>query len=612
MKRSFLEASRTISIIVDMMKLVWRAHRLSFLGLLVIEVFQGLMPLAYAWVTKLLFDLLVESFTSGSFTQLPQNVLFLLGLQVFLSIFSQVAVHLGGYLYAELTRRLKLDIQSGIYRKMNSLQGMAPFETPRFYDAMQMAEQGAQFGPSQILSVLTNLIRSMITLVSFLGVLIAFSPFLAGLVILAALPQLYAQIKMGAQRYNMAAKTTPKERAAYYYGNLLSGAGFAKEVRLFNLGEYFLKRFQKLTIEVQSIERSQQQREVGWKSGLSLISSLVSSGAFILVVLRAFAGRLSLGDVTLYTSAVGTIQGALYDITSAVANISESVLFFTRYTDLLAAPQPIHIPVTTRAVSRLVIGIEFHNVSFRYSDEHAWVLRNINLTIPAGQTLALVGLNGAGKTTLIKLLTRMYDPTEGSILWDRVDIRELDPIALRTYIGAIFQDFVHFDLTAYENIALGNITELEKEDRLVTEEFVRRAAQKAGVGEAIEKLPQGYQTVLSRWLVEDGEGVDLSGGQWQKIALARMLMRDADFLILDEPTAALDPQAEYEMYSKFIDLVAGKTSLLISHRFSTVRMADMIAVLEDGKILEYASHDQLISQGGTYAKLYAMQADRYK
>jgi ATP-binding cassette, subfamily B, bacterial len=611
--RGFFSQTHSFAIAVfDMIKTAWQAHPLSFICLFLIEGFQGLVPIAFVWITKTLFDLLAKSFQTGSFAELPEYLILILGLQVLLSIFTQLTAHMGVYLNNELTRRLTLSVQSRVYEKINGLQGIAPFETSHFYDAIQLAAQGAQFGPSQILSTLTSLVKSIITLISFIGILIAFSPLLAGLVILAALPQLYAQIKMGGQRHKILFQTTPKERQANYYGHVLTAADFSKEIRLFNLGEYFLKAFQRLSLEVHGIQRRQQMRETWWRSGLSLLSSLVSSGTFIVVILQAFSGRLSLGDITLYTSAGEIIQAALYAIISAIASVNEGILFFTRYTDLLALAQPISIPLISRPALPLITSIEFRDVSFKYSDEHPWILRNFSLSLPAGQCVALVGLNGAGKTTLIKLLTRMYDPTEGSILWDGIDIREFDPVDFRRHIGAIFQDFVQFDLTAFENIALGDIHRLENSGFVDTHEFVHQAAGKADIHEVLTNLPQGYETILSRWLTEDGHGVDLSGGEWQKVALARMLMRNADVLILDEPTAALDPQAEFDIYNKFMGLVDGKTSFLISHRFSTVRMANVIAVLEDGKISEYGSHEQLLSLGGTYAKLYAMQADRYK
>jgi len=244
-------------------------------------------------------------------------------------------------------------------------------------------------------------------------------------------------------------------------------------------------------------------------------------------------------------------------------------------------------------------------VSFRYSDQHPWVLQNVTLTFPRGKCLGLVGLNGAGKTTLVKLLTRLYDPTEGEILWDGVDIRHFETRELRQRMGGIFQDFVHFDLTAEENIGLGQVDEIDNSER------IHQAAVDAGVDEVLEKLPQGYKTVLSRWLAEDKVGIDLSGGQWQKIAIARMFMRETDFLILDEPTAALDAEAEYEIYNHFVNLVKGRTSLLISHRFSTMRIADVIAVLDGGKIVEYGTHDELLQAEKAYARLYNMQLEQH-
>lgn len=612
MKYLFTQTQSFLSTVFNMIKIAWQADQLLFFLLSIIQILQGIVPLVAAWITKAVFDLLAISLQSGSFNQFPKELALFLAAEVLLSIFAQILTYMDSYLNAEMGRRLALNITSRVYEKINSLQGLAPFESSRFHDTIQLAAERAQSGPMQMLDVLTNLIRSIVTLVSFLGVLIAFSPLLAGLVSLAAIPQLYAQIKMGGQRFDMTVQNTPKERLASYYGHVLSAIEFAKEVRLFNLGSYFLRAYQRVTIDVQNVQRYQQLREVRWQSGLSLISSLVSAGAFVIVVLRAFSGGLSLGDVTLYTSAVGIIQMALYGIVSSLASANESILFFTFYTNLLKLPQSISISPSPQPISPLAASIEFRNVSFRYSEEHPWILRNVSLDLPAGQCLALVGLNGAGKTTLVKLLTRMYDPSEGQILWNGVDIREFDPADLRGRMAVIFQDFVRFDLTAFENIALGNVTWLENNNPQTVEELVYRASGKVGMHDVIEGLPQGYRTVLSRWLAESGQGVDLSGGEWQKLALARMFMRDADLLILDEPTAALDAQTEYDIYCHFVELVAGKTSLLISHRFSTVRMADKIAILEDSKVSEYGSHEQLLARRGTYAKLYNMQAEMYK
>jgi ATP-binding cassette, subfamily B, bacterial len=273
---------------------------------------------------------------------------------------------------------------------------------------------------------------------------------------------------------------------------------------------------------------------------------------------------------------------------------------------LMALPSDIPPPEPAQPVPPLTKGIELRNVSFRYAESRPWVLRHANLFIPAGQCLALVGLNGAGKTTLVKLLTRLYDVSEGEILWDGIDIRCFEPADLRQQMGVIFQDFARYNLTLRENIGLGDVAHLDNEAR------IRQAGRQAGLADVIQKLPRGYDTVLSRWLVEEAEaGADLSGGQWQKIALARMFMRDAAFCILDEPTAALDAQAEHEIFEQFVALTAARTCLLISHRFSTVGMADVVAVLENGRITEYGSHADLMATGRSYARLYRMQANKY-
>jgi ATP-binding cassette subfamily B protein len=286
--------------------------------------------------------------------------------------------------------------------------------------------------------------------------------------------------------------------------------------------------------------------------------------------------------------------------------LSESALFFTSFTNLLALPETLSINKTTRSVPSLETAIEFRGVSFRYGDELPWVLQNICLIIPAKQCTALVGLNGEGKTTLVKLLMRFYDPIEGQITWDGVDIREFDVSSLRSHIGAIFQDFAHYDLTAHENIGFGNIQHIDDPERIAL------AAAQVGIDETIKALPQGYQTILSRWLADIGEGTELSGGEWQRVALARMFMRNADVLVLDEPSAALDAQAEHDIYQALVELVRGRTSLLISHRLNTVRMANQVAVIENGHIIESGSHDELFLQGGTYANLYNLQAERYR
>lgn len=588
-----------------MIGLAWKAQPIIFTILILLQVIQGLTPIATAWITKEIFDLLVKVSHSEFTVKFVETLFPLLVIQCLINIFNSTLGQLLTYINSEMGRQLHLTTQSIMYQRLNSFKGLAYFENSKFYDTFQMASYGIHSGPSTTLGIFTNVIRSSITLLSFIGVLLFLSPVLAIIMIIATLPQLIIQLRISRQRFGMMDMNTPKQRKAGYLGQLISSPHFAKEVRLFNLGDHFLKLFLDTTIDVQVNQRKQQIREVRWQLGLSTISNLASTIAFVIVVLQAFEGQISLGDVTLYISAFSSIQGALSLIILSFANLNENILFFTRFNELMNLPPELRSVEEPHPLFPLKKGIELKNVSFRYTEDHPWILKNVNLFFPQGKCVALVGLNGAGKTTLVKLLTRLYDPVEGQILWDGIDIREFDIEELRQYIGAIFQDFNRYDLTVQDNIGLGNL------DKINDLAFIRRTSEKAQINDFIENLHDGYQTILSRWLVEEGQGTDLSGGQWQKIATARMFMRNADFLILDEPTAALDPESEYQIYQHFASLVKDQTSLLISHRFSTVRIADLIAVLENGVITEHGTHEDLILKGGRYSELYQMQSSYY-
>lgn len=588
----------------QMLGLIWRVYPAACIGTALMTITQGLLPLATAWIAKVLFDQLALQIASDTAVDV-ELIVWLLGLQVLLTIMAAMLPNVSQYLNAELQRRVTLHVQKSVHEKINSFTGIAHFENPKVYDTIQLAQQGAEFSASQALSTLTQSIQSFVTLLSFIGVLFTFNIMLASLVFVAAMPQFVAQIKLGQQRFGLASDISMDERRKFYYGYLLTGVDAAKEIRLFGLGRFFLSKLLALYKRVHQAEREQEQRELRWELGLGLLSSLVAAVAFVFVVLAAFAGNLTLGDVSLYVSAVGAVQGALSGVIMALANLNESVLFYSYYQDLLALQPALPIRSTPQTVPPLKYGLELRNVSFRYHEDLDWVLRHVNLTIPSDGCLALVGLNGAGKTTLVKLLTRLYDPTEGEILWDGINIKAFAPDELRGNIGAIFQDFMRYDLTVRENIGLGNLA------RINDHGWIEQITEQSNLAQDVARLPQAYETEITRMFTEESHGFDLSGGQWQKIATARMFAREADLLILDEPTAALDAESEYEVYSQFSELMTNCTSVLISHRFSTVRMAKVIAVLEEGRITESGSHDELMHLNGSYAKLYQMQAESY-
>ncbi len=597
------DALRTLP---QMALLLLRAQPWYVLALIVTQAIQGLVPLLTAWIAKELFDLLAHTIQQRqtAASSLP-FLLFLLGAQAGTFLLSQILTAPSQYFQSRLNLKLSLTLKTSIYEKIAGFVGLAYFEDPDFYDSIEVITNNMQIGPQQLLSTSITLFESGVTLGSFLGVLLAFQPVLALIILVAVLPQLYALLRLGNQRFQLILTNTFKERLAAYYGQVLSWITFAKEVRLFALGPYFLRKYIRTVEEINQVRVIQQKRELRWNVLLATLAALVSGGASLYVTLQTFSGYLSLGDLALYTSAVASLQMTLFSLVLALTSLPESVRFFRKYTSLLALPQPLPVSPTPRPVESLCKGIELRDVSFRYNEQHPWILRHVNLFLPAHQCLALVGLNGAGKTTLVKLLTRLYDPIEGQILWDGTDIREFEPGELRQHLGTILQDFVHYDLSVRENIGLGDISQIE--NRVSIEE----AAEKAGIRERIERLPLGYESILSRMLANPEESVDFSGGEWQKLALARMFLRRADLLILDEPTASLDAQAEYELYQQFRQLMYGRTCWLITHRFSTVRMADHIAVLENGSISEYGTHTELLAHQGTYAKLYTMQAESY-
>jgi ATP-binding cassette subfamily B protein len=418
---------------------------------------------------------------------------------------------------------------------------------------------------------------------------------------------LLVELTLSRRRTALTEDLTPTERRQFFYQGLLVDVRAAKEIRLFGAGPFLHARMLTALRAAVNAENTLDRRTVLLQGGLAVLGGVLTGTALVVTVHAALAGTLSLGDVALFLAAVGGAQmGALMTIRE-VAVAYGSLTLFRHYLAVVNADDDL-VQGTARP-RRLRDGIELRDVWFRYSDDQPWILRGINLHLPAGSAVGLVGVNGAGKSTLVKLLCRFYDPQRGQILWDGVDIRELSCDALRSRIAAVFQDYMCYDLTARENIALGQISALPDDDR------IRSAARLAEADEAIRRLPRGYDTMLSRIFFgdDDDQGVILSGGQWQRLALARSILReDCDLVILDEPSSGLDPEAEYRVQRTLREQRRGTANLLISHRLNTLRDADQIAVLACGEVVELGTHDELMAAQGEYARLFLMQASGYQ
>ncbi|HEX7243540.1 MAG TPA: ABC transporter ATP-binding protein [Longimicrobiaceae bacterium] len=586
------------------LRLVWSADRRGTVALTVVVVLTALLPTTQAWVGKLIVDAVVEAVSQ----RLPVRVgleraLPFLLLEFGLIALGSVLMELRTLLKHVLGARLRFSTSTAIMRKALDLD-LPYFEDPRFYDKLQNARRETDFRTLTILDNSFTAVQQCITLASLAAVVLVFSPLIGLILFGATIPLFVAQTRYSDVYFRIQTWRVPEFRRMHYLEQLLTTDATAKEVKLFGLGEPLLKRyhdiFWKFYREDTALARRRGTISIVW--GLLAASSYYV--AYTWIVWRTVGGRLSLGEMTLLLAVFRQAQGAVQALFGGVIQLYESGRFMDNLFGFLELQPRMLRPAHPRPVPRpLRQGIEFRDVSFRYHEGGRWVLRHVNLHVAPGEKLALVGANGAGKTTFVKLLTRLYDPTEGQVLLDGIDIREYDVEQLRACIGVIFQDFVRYHATARENIGFGQIEALDDQERIAG------AARRGGADEVISHLPAGYDTVLGNWF--EG-GNELSGGQWQKVALGRAFMRDSEVLVLDEPTAALDAEQEYEIFQRFRELTEGRIALLISHRFSTVRIADRIAVLEGGTVTEYGTHPELLDLEGTYAQLFNLQAEGYR
>lgn len=597
------EVRRSFTHTPQAVRLVWHADPWATAGLGFLTLGGALLPASQAWVGKLIVDGVVASIQKGADPERIKTVFFYLVLELSLFLLSTALNH-GRRLIQQLIQlQLANRIRGEVIRKALSLE-LAFFENPEFYDRLQNARREAGYKPVDLIDDTFLIVQNTITLISFAVLLLRFSPWLLVILIATSIPAFVAETRFSEQGFRLLTHRAPETRQINYLGRLLTEDGSAKEIKLFNLGETLLTRYMTLFEKFFQEDKSLALKRAIAGLSLGLIATLGFYASYAWIVWRTVTGGISLGDMTLYLSIFRQGQTTFQSILSAIGNIYENNLFMAHLFDFLGLKPQMAVAAEYKTLPvPLSTGVEFRGVGFRYPESEEWTLRDINLIIRPGEKIALVGPNGAGKTTLIKLLSRLYDPTEGAILIDGIDIRELDPIELRQRIGVIFQDYVRYHVPASENIGFGQIESLHRMDQII------ESARKSGAHPIIENLPEGYETMLGRWF---NGGHELSVGQWQKIALARAFMRDAEILVLDEPTASLDAETEYEIFRHFQELTAGKIAILISHRFSTVRMADQIVVIQEGRIAEVGSHDELLRREAIYAHLFSMQAEGYR
>ncbi|MBN1889822.1 MAG: ABC transporter ATP-binding protein [Thermoflexales bacterium] len=599
--REFWEALRNTP---EAFRLVWSASRLAALAGVSLTLAAAVLPAAQAWAGKLIIDGIVNATRQGMEPAAGlRYVLPYLALELALVLIGSVTGQVRSLTDRILQSQLTNHVNSLIIRKAISLD-LQFFENPIFYDTLQNARRQADTSALNIVNSTLQMVQQLITLLSLIVLLLRFSPWLAVIVFVSAIPSFLSQSQYAERAFRAVSRRAPEARLLNYLEMLLTGNDTVKEIKLFGLGEPLLKRYKELFMRFYLEDRAIAERRTIAGLGWGMLSNLAYYGSYAWIVLRTISSRITLGDMTMFLAIFRQSQSSIRSLLDGLNRLYESNLFLDNLMTYLKLQPLLVAPANGLAAPAPIRhGIEFRHVSFCYPGSDVYVLRDVNLHIQPGERIALVGLNGAGKTTLIKLLARLYDPTEGQVLLDGVDLRDYDLTSLHQRFGVIFQDFVRYQFTVRENIGFGQVDALDDLAR------IKGAAERGGASPIIENMPQAYDTMLGRrW----EKGQELSGGQWQKIALARAFMRKAEVLVLDEPTSALDAEAEYEVFRRFGELMEGRIAVLISHRFSTVRMADRIVVLSAGKIHEMGSHAELIQLDGAYARLFNLQAEGYR
>lgn len=595
---SWLKLLSTLQII-RAVRLVWDSSASWTIAETVLLVIQGLLPLASLYLMKLIVDGIVAGPSRAEFNGIAALIA-LAALAALLTAVSRSASSLVNEAQAALVSD---HVQDLLHAKSIEVD-LEYYENSKYYNALHRAQEEAPYRPTRIVNGLAQLGQSAISLAAVAALLVSLNGIMAFILLAGALPAVIVRIKYSKILYQWQRKATERMRRAWYYHWLLINDNCAKEIRLFDLGKLFKERYRdlryQLRVEKLNINTKKSIADIAAQS----LAVLALFGSIAFIAYQSFLGAITVGALVMYIGAIQQGQGFLQSLLSSLAGLYEDNLFLTNFYEFMSLEPRVREPTDPKPLPKPILrGTNLENVSFCYPGTNIPVLKDVSLHIAPGQTIALVGENGSGKTTLIKLLCRLYDPTGGRITLDGIDLRDFRISDLRHGISVVFQDYVHYSMTVKENIWLGKAA-MSPDLESITE-----AARQSGAHGFIQELEGGYEARLGQWF--EG-GVELSVGQWQKIALARAFFRDAQLIILDEPTSSLDARAESEVFGKFKQLAEGRTAIIISHRLSAVRMADCIYFLKDGKIVENGSHEKLIKLGGNYAELYQIQAGHYR
>jgi ATP-binding cassette subfamily B protein len=598
---SFKERLSALKNLPNFFKLVWRSSPSKTLISFSLRILRSAMPVALLYVGKLIIDQVVALNTNSPVGNL-QELWQLVALEFALALLTD-----GLNRMINLTDSLLGDLFSN-YTSIRIMKHAATldldqFEDSVFYDKLERARQQT-VGRTILLSQVMSQVQDFISMAFLLTALIAFNPWLILLLVLAIIPSFLGESYFNSKNYALSRSQTPERRELDYLRYLGASDETAKEVKIFGLSDFITDRFKTLSDKFYSDNSKLAVRRSLWGTFFSVLGTLGYYAAYAFIIYETVTGKSSVGSLTFLAGSFRQLRGLMETMLSRFTVVSQGAIYLNDFIDFFEIkPNITQNQNALTFPNPIKTGFVFENVGFQYRNTDRWANRNLSFTLKPGEKLALVGENGAGKTTLVKLLARLYDPTEGRILLDGKDLKEYELEGLRYNLGIIFQDYIRYQMTFYQNIAVGNIKELDNEA------LVKKAATESLADKLALKFPEAYQQWLGRRF---NDGVELSGGEWQKVALARAYMKDAQVLILDEPTAALDARAEYEVFQRFAELTKGKSAVLISHRFSTARLADRILVLENGTLLESGTHQELLKADGRYAELFNLQAKGYQ